>query len=232
MPTPVSDTPTDTSAVEHRREFDRQVDTLVERGYAELVGCDESELRARLAPLAARLRSITGGDTTAAAASERVPFVVVVPETGPFAARPFDTVTRVRLGTKAGFTTMEAGDVAAFVPQPANDGSSYDVPATGPYLLVGVDPGAEFRNVTPDDALPVILARGRTPLTIAEGIAVATHDPELFTAGHRYSLIASRCGDRRVPALWVSGGAPRLGWCWAAAPHTWLGSASAALRLN
>jgi hypothetical protein len=39
-------------------------------------------------------------------------------------------------------------------------------------------------------------------------------------------------GDRRVPALWISGGAPKLGWCWAGNPHTWLGSASCATRLG
>ena len=36
---------------------------------------------------------------------------------------------------------------------------------------------------------------------------------------------------RRVPTFWVSKGAPRLGWCWAGNPHSWLGAASAAGRL-
>ena len=43
-------------------------------------------------------------------------------------------------------------------------------------------------------------------------------------------LAGSRCGDRRVPALWISEGAPKLGWCWAGNPHTWLGTASAGSR--
>ncbi|WFF07707.1 DUF5701 family protein [Micromonospora sp. WMMD1076] len=30
-----------------------------------------------------------------------------------------------------------------------------------------------------------------------------------------------------MPALWISQGAPKLGWCWFGNPHTWLGSATA-----
>ncbi|WP_407937642.1 DUF5701 family protein [Mycobacteroides franklinii] len=30
----------------------------------------------------------------------------------------------------------------------------------------------------------------------------------------------------RVPAIWISDGRPKLGWCWDRNPHTWLGMAS------
>ena len=33
-----------------------------------------------------------------------------------------------------------------------------------------------------------------------------------------------------VPAIWISNRAPKLGWCWAGNPHTWLGSASCSDR--
>ena len=58
-----------------------------------------------------------------------------------------------------------------------------------------------------------------------EGLALATHHPELLREANCYSLLSSRCGDRRVTAVWLSKGRPRLGWCFAGAPHTWLGSA-------
>jgi hypothetical protein len=35
-----------------------------------------------------------------------------------------------------------------------------------------------------------------------------------------------------VTAIWISKGAPKLGWCWAGNPHTWLGSASCAKRIG
>jgi hypothetical protein len=123
------------------------------------------------------------------------------------------------------FTTMDSDDLARFTPI---DG--VEIPA-GPYVLEDVDTGAAFLNVTPDEALPRILAAGRSPLTIEEGIALLVHDPELLRTHNAFSLLGSRCGDRRVPALWTSKGRPRLGWCWAGNPHTWLGSASCAARI-
>jgi hypothetical protein len=106
-----------------------------------------------------------------------------------------------------------------------------DVTDAPSYVLRGVDLGAEFFDVTPEHALPAILGRGRTPLTIDEGVAVLTQFPEVLVTENAFSLLGSRRGDRRVPALWLSGGRPRLGWCWAGAPHPWLGSASCAGRV-
>jgi hypothetical protein len=99
--------------------------------------------------------------------------------------------------------------------------------------VTGFDTGAETLNVTPEEALPAIEAAGRSPLTIDEGIAIVTQFPDLLREQNCFSLLGSRCGDRRVTALWVKrGGRPRLGWCYAGAPHTWLGSASCAGRLG
>ena len=83
----------------------------------------------------------------------------------------------------------------------------------------------------PERVLPPLLASGRTPLTLDEGLALLLQDGAVLRRETCFSMLASRCGDRRVPALWVSKGRPRLGWCWDGAPHTWLGSGSAAGRL-
>ena len=76
-----------------------------------------------------------------------------------------------------------------------------------------------------------MLGRGRTPLTIEEGIAVVTHAPQLLEKNRCFMLSGSRRGDRRVPAMWISERAPKLGWCWDGNPHDWLGVASAGARL-
>lgn len=130
-------------------------------------------------------------------------------------------IARVVLHGRTGFTTMEPDDLARFVP-------IVDVPAT-PYRILDVDPGEAYLNVTPDDALAAIVAAGRSPLTLEEGLAYVTQFPDVLEE-HRFSLLGSRCGDRRVTAIWVSEKRPRLGWCWAGNPHTWLGSASCAGR--
>jgi hypothetical protein len=84
--------------------------------------------------------------------------------------------------------------------------------------------------VRPGDAVEVIERRGRTPLSIAEGIVLHLVRPDLLEKNRCYMLAGSRRGDRRVPALWISGHAPKLGWCWEGNPHSWLGTASAAER--
>jgi hypothetical protein len=105
-----------------------------------------------------------------------------------------------------------------------------EVPADPVYLLLDVDTGRDTLDVRPDDALPKIRAAGRTPLTIDEGVALVTQFPEIFTTHNAFQALGSRAQNKRVPSFWFSKGAPRLGWCWAGNPHTWLGAASAAAR--
>jgi hypothetical protein len=129
------------------------------------------------------------------------------------------------LARAGGFVGMDPTAPEDYVPI-----GEIELPDAPSYVIHDVDLGAEFFDVTPDDALGVILGRGRSPLTIEEGIAVLTAIPDALTTHNAFSLLGSRRGDRRVPALWLSGGRPRLGWCWAGAPHSWLGSASCASR--
>lgn len=106
-----------------------------------------------------------------------------------------------------------------------------DVPDTGAYVLLDVERGDEYRGLAPRDALVDLARRGRSPLTIEEGIALVLVAPTMLERNHCFSLAGSRRGDRRVPALWISGHAPKLGWCWEGNPHDWLGLASTSGRL-
>jgi hypothetical protein len=102
-----------------------------------------------------------------------------------------------------------------------------------------------MRNWSPNEALPAILARGRTPLTVNEGISWLLQEPKVLEANHCFMTIGSRRPrgatlDARTPAIWISNGtgrdgparrrAPKIGWCWAGNRHTWLGFASARSR--
>ena len=122
------------------------------------------------------------------------------------------------------------GDLAGY--HPVADAT----PPGAAYLLVGVERGEEFCNVRPEDATRAIRERGRSPLTIDEGIALVTQVPQVLEKNKCFMVAGSRRtaipGDRRVPALWISERAPKLGWCWDGNPHTWLGTASAAARLS
>lgn len=199
-------------------ELDRQVETLVAKGYPALAGMSPEAFEALFAPLKETCRTLAvSGDV-----GDRVAMVVVVKrELVPVEAM----MPLTELKGKAGFIDFKPGGLETFGPIEA-----IALPEGPVYLLLDVDPGTEFLNVTPNDALEAIRAQGRTPLTIEEGIALVTHRPDKLRKNQCFSLSGSRSGDRRVPALWISQGRPKLGWCWAGNPHTWLGSASCAGR--
>jgi hypothetical protein len=189
-------------------EFDRQIDALALAGLPDLLDLAEQCFRAALEPLRDLLPPPALDGTT-------IPFVVVTPYLPVLAA-----LEAVHLLDGPGFTTMSADDLARFRPLP-----ELDVPP-GPYLLLDVDTGAGTLDQPPGQVLPQIAAAGRSPLTIAEGLAVLISDPGVLRGRNCFSLAGSRAGDKRVPALWVSARRPRLGWCYQGAPHSWLGTAS------
>jgi hypothetical protein len=196
-------------------EFDRQVDALAMTGLPALLDLRDSCFRAWLEPLRDALPAADEVSGTG------IPFVVVLPE-----LPVLDVLGAVHTVGGGGFTTMEADELTRFRPLP-----ELEVPS-GPYLLLDVDPGPDTLGHTPAEVLPKITANSRSPLTIAEGLAVLVSDPGVPRSRNCFSLLGSRCGDKRVPALWVSARRPRLGWCYEGAPHSWLGSASCAGRVE
>lgn len=104
------------------------------------------------------------------------------------------------------------------------------MPAGEAYLLLGVDRGNATLNAVPADAARALARAGRSPLTVEEGVSVLLQWPDFLQPNRCFMMLGSRCGDRRVPALWLSGKQPKLGWCWEGNPHTWLGFASCASR--
>lgn len=194
-------------------EFDRQVQALSQTGLPERLDLAPRCFQAWLEPLRDQLPQ-------AGTPTGRIPFVVVVPD-----LPLVDVLGSVHMVGGPGFTTMDDEDLARFRPLP-----ELAVPAT-PYLLLDVDPGPDTLDLPPVEALPRITAAGRSPLTLAEGVSLLVSDPGLLRSRNCFSLLGSRAGDKRVPALWVSGRRPRLGWCFQGAPHTWLGSASCAGRV-
>jgi hypothetical protein len=138
-----------------------------------------------------------------------------------------DAAARVeRRGKPVVLGQTEPEELAGYVPIAA-----VELPAAPAYLAVDIDLGLESRNVRPEDALRDIVAAGRSPLTLDEGIALMLQQPEVVARNYGFSMAGSRRGDQRVPAFWISQGRPKLGWCWDRNPHTWLGTASCARRV-
>ena len=197
-------------------ELERQVETYVAKGYPGAAGIAEADFRAG----ALALRDKVAGREWIPPTNDRVPFVLVPPS-----APAERWIELTDLDGRVGVLQRHFPDVARFQPI-----KSVRLPGSGAYLLVDVDRGAEYCDVRPDDSLAAVTARGRTPLTVAEGLALLTVFPRALEKNRCFSLAGSRCGDKRVPAIWISQKAPTLGWCWAGNPHTWLGTAHAAGR--
>jgi hypothetical protein len=203
-------------------EFDRQAATLLDRGYPGAAGLSASEFMRRLEPLR---EASTGLDAVSDLETGRFGFVIVVRgELVPSST----SIELVRRRGRAGFLSMlTPQELETFQPI-----EQILLPHGAAYLMTDVESGKDNRNVTPIDALATIHARRRSPLTIDEGIALITQFPEAVATYGGFSLAGSRCGDRRVSALWISKAAPKLGWCWAGNPHTWLGTASCGARIG
>jgi len=199
-------------------ELARQITAYVELGIPALLGLDEPTFRATLAPLA----DAAPGDSPAAVVDgDAVPFVLVVP-----GLDVNDLAPAMRRGSKLGVSVIDRDEAPTYTTI-----KGVDVPPT-PYLLWGIDTGSEFCNVTPETALATVTGRGRTPLTIDEGVALTIVRPDALRPNKCYSLMGSRTGtNQRVPAVWISERRAKLGWCWDRNPHTWLGAASAARRI-
>lgn len=196
-----------------------QLDRLLDLGLADLAGVDEDTLEER-----------AGGE-----ALSRSGTLVV----HPCLVRPSVLATLLQRAGKPGFVVPDMSDLCDFTPIP-----QVEVPLTPFYVLTGIDRGDDYRDRSPDSALPEILAAGRTPLTISEGISWLLQEPEQLKPNHCFMTIASRKAkktgalDKRTPGIWIGGGserdggkvrdgAPKVGWCWAGNSHSWLGIASA-----
>ena len=201
-------------------ELDRQVEVYVALGVAGLLGLTGPELHDAVAPLRAALPT-TDAPVGAADPTDHVPFVLVLDHD------PNDAAPAMRRGPRSGVSVIDRDEARTYLPIA---GAS---PPAGPaYLLTDVDTGSEFCGVRPSEALTAIHARGRTPLTMAEGVALTIVRPDMLRPNRCYSLLASRAGNQRVPAVWISERRPKLGWCWDRNPHTWLGAASAGARVG
>jgi len=188
-------------------EASRQLDRIVALGYADVADMSEDAFRALAQPLIAALEhSDLGGDILLIPTRELV--------------SPESLIARTSINRMAGFTTMPPRDIASFLPQ---DGFT---PPAGPFYLV-VEPhtGTCYINREPDVARKLIDSDERLPLTLEEGLAIATQHPEWLLEKNGFNLLGSRSADGRVPSIWMSQNAPRLGAVWPNSRHTWLGNA-------
>ena len=201
-----------------------QAERLIELGVQEAAGLSAAEVRA--------FAKAAEGDAGSAGA-----LLAVHPDRAPASA----LAPLLRHDGRPGFVVADMADVDLFAPL---DG--VPLPDSPLYLLTGLDRGDDMADWSPNEALPALTARHRTPLLLTEGIHWVLQQPQVLERNHCFMTIGSRLRkaggalDARTPALWISNGtgrdgrdrrnAPKVGWCWAGNRHTWLGFASATGR--
>lgn len=204
------------------KEFDRQVETLLVKGYPQAAQLPVNRFLEDVKPLKDHLQKITAQGVDLKVG--RLPFVIVVKQE---LVATDKAMALVDWHSKPGVINLFPHEFSDF-----SLIESVSVPEAPIYLLVDIDRGQSNIDLPPNQALKQIVQAQRSPLTIDEGIALVTHFPEFLIKNNCFSLLASRYpGNQRVPAIWISQKQPKLGWCWDGNPHTWLGSASCKLRL-
>lgn len=211
-------------ALDLLQEFDKQAQTLIQKGYPKLAHKTESEFINILSDL--RNKVVGLSDTNIDITQGSLPFVIVVKSN---LVSTEDAMSVVQKDNKNGVVKL-----FPLVPSDFTVIESVSIPKDDVYLLIDIDRGKKSLNVTPKDALVQIKNKNRSPLTIEEGVALVTHYPEFLIKNNCFSLLASRHqGDQRVPAIWINAAKnPNLGWCLNGNPHTWLGSASCKKRIG
>jgi hypothetical protein len=205
------------------QEFDRQVNTLLQKRYPQNAGLSTDAFLTLLAPLKATLPTIRL--TEVDLEQGILPFVIVISSD---ILTPQTTMPLTEKSSNSGIVKLFPLEPKDFITIP-----EISIPKKEAYLLVDIDRGKSLLNVRPSEALQTIYNQQRSPLTIEEGIAIVTQFPEFLVKNNCFSLLGSRHpGDQRVPAIWINASKqPNLGWCWNGNPHTWLGSASCKARI-
>ena len=145
-------------------EAQKQLDRIVALGYPDVADMSAAAFRSLARPL---IRALEDCGDEAGLGTQ----ILLVPTRE--LVSPESLIARTSINRMAGFTTMPPRDIASFLPQ---DGFE---PPEGPFYLV-IEPhtGTCYINREPDVARKLIDSDERLPLTLEEGLAIATQHPE------------------------------------------------------
>lgn len=192
-------------------EAQKQLDRIVALGYPDVADISAAAFRSLARPLIGALEHSDLGSN-----------ILLVPTRE--LVSPESLIARTSINRMAGFTTMPPRDIASFLPQ---DGF---MPPEGPfYLVVNPHTGTCYVNREPDVARKLIDSDERLPLTL-EKAWPSPPSTQVAAGKNGFNLLGSRSADGRVPSIWMSQNAPRLGAVWPNSRHTWLGNAYCTAR--
>ena len=117
-----------------------------------------------------------------AACAQRAGAVDALVAISPERLLPSALALLLRLNDKPGFVVVDMADIDHVLPIAEASPSGSPV-----YLVHGPDRGDDLANGSPAEALLEILNRGRTPLTLIEGMLWPLQQPDVLERNHRRS---------------------------------------------
>jgi hypothetical protein len=189
--------------------FDSQIQTLKDRGCPEEIIELLTERRGSVLSRASKMTFEDG----------HIPIIPVIPRTY---RSPYDLMAMVRNGNKQGYTYLNPTAITDKVETPDK-----------PYYIFDVEDGKALLGKSPKEAEEILKKQSRSPLTVAEVMALTTHTDVLKE--HCVWATGSRYGgsDRGVPAVYLGVGAqPKLDWNIVNDSYGRWGSASCGSRID
>ncbi|MBI2633170.1 MAG: hypothetical protein HYW78_02145, partial [Parcubacteria group bacterium] len=199
------------------KEFNRQVDTLVNKGFPVLTNRKEQKFREIFTPLRKHLFKLSRETFP----EGHIPFIIVPSE------KLLSLEKKIPLmdveGEK-GFTGLDFSDFKT-----AED---IKIPKSLAYILVDIENGKAMLGENPNESVYQFVKIGRSPLTAEEGIALILQYPEILK-DHNIDLAGSYHFDidYRVADMFLGGSIPMLGWSEVDVSSPQFGSASCLYRL-
>ena len=168
------------------RLFNKQIRTLKERGCSRQIIEMFQEQGAFVLEEASKMLFAKGN----------IPFLPVIPITY---KSLYDLMAMVRNGDKQGANFLKS---LAFTDE--------CVTPDGPYYIFNVEDGRATINKNPGEAIEILKNQSRSPLTLAEAIALCIHTDKLiniYACGSRYEF------PHNVPYIYLAHGQPCLHYC-------------------
>ncbi|MFH2013527.1 MAG: DUF5701 family protein, partial [Patescibacteria group bacterium] len=214
------------------KEFDRQVENLINKGYAKAAELSDKEFRKHIMPLKDKMQEIAekqkeSEESLATEVETKegcYSFVIVVKKD---LALLENQIPLMEVDDKKGYTPLDSDDLSKLEPI-----EGVKIPKSLAYLIVDIKDGRDIKNICPDDAIKQFEKQNRTGLTTEEGIALIVQYPEILK-DHYIDLSGSRYhAFSRVPNLELSEDEPELHWRHSDHADSKWGSASCGSRIG
>ncbi|MBI2633325.1 MAG: hypothetical protein HYW78_02955 [Parcubacteria group bacterium] len=198
------------------KEFNRQVDILVNKGFPALTKRKEQEFRAIFTPLRKHLFKLSREKFP----EGHIPFIIVPSEKLLSLQKK---VSLMEVEGEKGYTVLDLSELKT--------AEGVEIPESLVYLTVDVENGKAMLGKSPNKSVEHFREEYRFSLTVEEGVAFILYYPEILK-DHNIDLPGSRFGDGKAADLWlIVGGRLGLDWHWANYSDAKWGSASCGRRV-